>query len=183
MGDTSKCTAFVVVTGQPGSGKTTLAQPLARELGAPLLSKDTIKEALADALERPNTITVETSQRLGAAAFEIVWALAAQSAGAVLEASWDPTIAADRLRRLGANVIEVHCSCPPSVAQTRYADRAHERHWVHLDVVRVSDERLWGPDSAGPQGLSASLVEVDTTSPADIPSVAREVRRLIDPTG
>ncbi len=38
------------------------------------MSKDTIKEALADALERPETITVASSQRLGAAAFEIVWA-------------------------------------------------------------------------------------------------------------
>ena len=41
---------LVVVTGLPGSGKTTIAGPLAAELGWPLLGKDTIKEALFDAL-------------------------------------------------------------------------------------------------------------------------------------
>jgi predicted kinase len=41
---------FVLVTGLPGSGKTSLATPLAAALGLPMLSKDTIKEALWDAL-------------------------------------------------------------------------------------------------------------------------------------
>jgi Ni2+-binding GTPase involved in maturation of urease and hydrogenase len=37
-----------VVSGPAGSGKTTLADPLAAELQLPLISKDSIKEALAD---------------------------------------------------------------------------------------------------------------------------------------
>jgi hypothetical protein len=37
---------FVLVTGPPGSGKTTLAGPLAERLSLPLIAKDTIKEAL-----------------------------------------------------------------------------------------------------------------------------------------
>jgi molybdopterin-guanine dinucleotide biosynthesis protein len=41
---------LVLVTGPPASGKTTLARPLASYLGLPLLGKDTIKEALFDAL-------------------------------------------------------------------------------------------------------------------------------------
>jgi predicted kinase len=38
---------LVYVSGAPGSGKTSLAVPLAAELGYPLLSKDRIKEVLA----------------------------------------------------------------------------------------------------------------------------------------
>jgi dephospho-CoA kinase len=40
----------VVVSGAPGAGKSTLAVPLARALGFPLVSKDVIKESLFDSL-------------------------------------------------------------------------------------------------------------------------------------
>src|SRR5690348_6322567 len=41
---------FVLVSGPPGSGKSTLAAPLAWALDWPVISKDAIKEALADSL-------------------------------------------------------------------------------------------------------------------------------------
>jgi len=41
---------YVVVSGTAGSGKTTLAVPLAAELQLPLICKDSIKEAMADVL-------------------------------------------------------------------------------------------------------------------------------------
>jgi predicted kinase len=43
----------VLVSGAPGSGKTSLAAPLAAELGFALLGKDRIKETLHDALGAP----------------------------------------------------------------------------------------------------------------------------------
>jgi adenylate kinase family enzyme len=39
---------LIVVTGAPGSGKSTIAVPLAGRLGLPLIAKDDIKEALWD---------------------------------------------------------------------------------------------------------------------------------------
>jgi hypothetical protein len=53
---------FVVITGLPASGKSTLAQPLAEALGVECLSKDRIKEALFDGLgyggwERSKTLS------------------------------------------------------------------------------------------------------------------------------
>ena len=41
---------LVYVSGSPGAGKTSLAAPLAAELGYALLTKDLIKETLHDAL-------------------------------------------------------------------------------------------------------------------------------------
>jgi predicted kinase len=44
---------YVVVSGAPGSGKTTIARALAQRLCLPLLSKDTFKEAMMSVLSMP----------------------------------------------------------------------------------------------------------------------------------
>ena len=54
---TARIPAYVVVSGPPGSGKTTLAPRLAAELDLPLIAKDTIKQALLAVLDVPvNTV-------------------------------------------------------------------------------------------------------------------------------
>jgi predicted kinase len=65
----------VLVSGAPGSGKTSLAGPLAAELGFTLLGKDRIKETLHDAHGAPAP-DLAWSRRLGGAAMELLWALA-----------------------------------------------------------------------------------------------------------
>src|SRR5215510_263646 len=68
----------VFVSGAPGAGKTSLAVPLAAELGFALVSKDRIKETLHDALGAPEP-DLAWSRALGAAAMELLWALAADA--------------------------------------------------------------------------------------------------------
>lgn len=87
---------FVLVSGRPGSGKTTLAATLASELGLPLLAKDAIKEVLADQLGVPTT--VEESHRLGRAAVVVMLQIARGCPSAVLDSTWfdytEPLLAA-----------------------------------------------------------------------------------------
>ena len=59
---------FVVVSGPPGSGKTTLATGIAQEMGLPLIAKDLIKETLMSLLAVPD---VDTSKMIGRAAVEV----------------------------------------------------------------------------------------------------------------
>jgi len=74
---------FVVVSGPPASGKSTLAGALAHELKLPLIAKDTIKDALMTVLPVPD---VEASRQLGRAAIKAMLAVAAASPiGAVIE--------------------------------------------------------------------------------------------------
>ena len=74
---------FVVVSGPPAGGKSTLAPVLARDLGLPLVAKDTIKDALMSVLPVPD---VETSRQIGRGAVVAMLAVAAGSPiGAVID--------------------------------------------------------------------------------------------------
>ena len=63
---------LVYVSGAPGSGKTSLAIPLAAELGYALLTKDIIKETLHDALDGAPDPDRAWSRQLGGAAMELL---------------------------------------------------------------------------------------------------------------
>jgi predicted kinase len=157
----------VLVSGAPGAGKTTLAVPLAAELGFMLLRKDRIKETLHDALtaagpgsdglgpdglgsDRPGSgrgsapvVGAAWSRWLGGALMELLWALAADAPAVVLEASFRPHWDYERSRilALGGCVVEVNCVCPPELAARRYAARAATTHPVHV-VTSLSPEQL-----------------------------------------
>jgi predicted kinase len=106
---------LVYVSGAPGSGKTSLAGPLAAALGYALLAKDRIKETLHDAFGAPEPDRA-WSRRLGGAAMELLWALAADAPAAVIEANFRPRSEYERakLSGLAARPVEVHCACPDS---------------------------------------------------------------------
>ena len=139
---------MVLVTGAPGSGKTTLAGPLAAELGFALLAKDRIKETLYDSLGGSDAggaaADLGWSQRLGSAAIELLWALATDTPAVVIDANFWPEDERlhRRIRELAARAVEVHCSCPMEVAVSRYMSRRGQRHPVHAETFLPSARRL-----------------------------------------
>ena len=165
----------VLVSGAPGSGKTSLAAPLAAELGFALLGKDRIKETLHDALGVPEP-DLAWSRRLGGAATELLWALAADAPAVVLEANFRPHSAYERGRiaALCPRPVEVNCACPPELAARRYAERAATCHPVHV-VTSLPPELLAEYDR--PVGVG-DLITADTAGPVDVAAVAARVRAL-----
>jgi len=167
---------IVVVAGIPGSGKTTLARVLAPGLGLPLISKDTIKEALFDIL---GTGDLAWSQQLGRASHQVMYALAGEAESVVLESHFWRGKAEDDLRALGRPLVQVYCRCPLELAVTRYRQRttAPDRHPGHLPEHQAEQAiASWATTEPQPLDLDAPLIEVDTTRPVDVIAVVEQVR-------
>jgi predicted kinase len=140
----SRAPTLVIVSGAPGGGKTTLARRLGSDLRLPLLGKDALKEALADAMGPP--ADVPASSRLGDGAYAVLYlavaALLESGAGAIVESNFRRGVSEPDLRPLLADSVAclVHCTADSATLQARYADRfaRGERHAVHLDGDRAT---------------------------------------------
>ncbi|MGO4617403.1 AAA family ATPase [Nocardia sp. 2YAB30] len=167
------CDLLILINGLPGSGKSTLAPTLARELGAHLISKDIIKEALGYGLDKASVLP-----NLGAIAMDAVWALSAALPGVVVVDSWwfkprDARFAANGISTSGATrAVEVWCAVPPDVALARYRGRTRAALY-HDDAHLAHDWNRWAR-LAEPIALTP-VVSVDTTVPVDCADLARQV--------
>lgn len=172
----------VIVSGPPASGKTTIARPLAAELGFALIAKDQIKEVLHDALGREPGLT--SSRQLGAASMELLWALAADAPSVVLEANFwtGDERARAGLSSLGATPVEVHCACPVDECMRRYAARMPERHPAHVDGHAARDMREAFYRCEQPFGVGP-VITANTARPVPIGDLAVQVLRLLPAAG
>lgn len=166
---------WVVVSGAPGTGKSTLAAAVADSLQLPLLSLDEIKEALADVLGLGDELW---SDRVGDAAAEVVFRLAKSFPGCVAEGWWR------RDRRVRAveefqGCIEVFCRCDAAAAQKRATSRLRaQRHPIHRDVINPTVVEALAATVAEvePLRLGGELIEVDTTYAYDLDELVARLR-------
>lgn len=166
----------VVVSGVPGSGKSTLGREIARRLNFAFLDKDDYLEALFDA--EPLTETRSTLSRRADDQF-ISEALVTHDAVVVSfwrcpelsETSGTPTPWLEQ----SVDLVEVFCDCPPLVAVRRF--EARRRHVRHDDEGRSTKDlldQLTAVAAIGPIG-AGSLVRVDTATYVDIDAVTAAI--------
>jgi predicted kinase len=166
----------VVVSGAPGTGKTTVAELLAPQLKLPILSLDAIKEALGDSLGLGDG---SWSDRIGDAAAEVLFRLAASIPSVVCEGWWRRERRERALREF-TGWTEVFCRCDPTVAAQRVRARAtRARHPIHRDVINpaILDGITRLVATTTPLQLAGGrLIEVDTTEPVDGSAIAEAIR-------
>ncbi|MDH6705866.1 putative kinase [Kitasatospora sp. MAA19] len=156
---------LIVVSGGPGSGKTTLAHALARAVGCPAVCRDELKEGLVHAGTRagnPNEV-------VRAAFFDVLGVLVRAGVSVIAEAAFQDRLWRPGLAPLAAHteLRIVHCQVDPAVARERLRTRlaADGRRSAHADR-----DLLAAPPGAGnllddftPLSLPAPRLCVDTT--------------------
>jgi hypothetical protein len=149
-------------------------------MALPLLTTDTIKEALAVVFP---VNSAEESNRLSAASYDVLFAVASHLPMGILEAVWGSDgLARSRLRELKRPMVEILCHCPPEMLIERFFSRLGGRHRVHREhyVPRsIPLERLrkagdWPALDVGP------LVKVDTSYPIDVPALLSRIYAALD---
>jgi AAA domain len=138
------CKRFVVVSGLPASGKSTIARRLAPALSLPVIDKDEILDRLFEskgvgdamwrrALSRESDVILERE--------------ATSSDGAILASFWrlqgmtpDSGTPTGWLKNISGTIVNVHCICEPELAAERFLQR--KRHPGHLDMRRSYEELL-----------------------------------------
>jgi len=174
---------FVIVSGIPASGKSTLGRQLAAELRLSFHDKDDILEQL---FEGEGTGDAAWRQRLSRRSDEELRRRVRSAAGAVVVSFWRTArtrpgsgTPVEWLRELPGRVCEVRCRCDPAIAATRFAGR--RRHAGHLDGQKpaVDAVEFGHLASAGPLGVGEMMV-VDTTAPCDLGSIVAEFRATFD---
>jgi predicted kinase len=159
---------MVVVTGVPGSGKTTLGSALSAELNARFLSLDVIKEDLYARRRQAAGLDLRI-----AAEARLEESLAEADETVVLDMWVQPGRDTDRiaamLDRQGTLVVEVLCRVPAAVAVRRYRDRHRAAPHLPPDDNMLARIRT-SVDELTPLGVG-TCIEIDTSEPVDAKDV------------
>lgn len=174
---------FVVVSGLPASGKSTLAVSLGAALALPVLDKDAILESLFDGVR---DVTAEDRRVLSGRADDLMRERALALPAALAVSWWRHPRSSDAsgtptawLVASGARLVEVFLRCDPAVAAARFVQR--RRHPAHHDA-RFTPAQLRDQFETqarfGALGLGTT-VEVDANATFDAGAVTRDVARLM----
>lgn len=159
---------LIIITGHPGTGKTTLAHHLSRELKLPVVCKDELKEILFDRLGWSDDAW---SRKLSLSSYGIMDYVAENTlragVGLIVESNFVAEYDSERFGRLieryQPKAVQIVLHCKEAVRTERFHDRGTSgaRHPGHHNLDKAQ-EHLEG-DKRIPLALNIPLVEIDTT--------------------
>lgn len=162
---------LTVVTGRPGSGKTTLAHTLARKIGCPAICRDEIKEGFVNTMKSSHeSLGKDVNQNIYTIFFEALGFLLSKRITLVAEAAFQHHLWAQPLEQLSqiSQVKIIVCTVDPRLARSRFIQRGlsdPNRLRFHSDRgVRAAQNGVELPlENYDPPLLPIPTLEVDTS--------------------
>ena len=175
---------WLIVTGPPAAGKTTLARRIAHDLEMPLFEKDVFKDILYHDLEFGDK---DWSQRIGISAINLLFLTAEQmlrsGASLITECNFYRHLSSERAGEIAKNakarVVQVHCSAPAELLLSRNVARLVPPNLRPGHHVMPSEELLEGVREGTwePLDIPSQIIRVDTFETFDYPTVLRDIRQ------
>lgn len=117
---------LIVVTGRPGSGKTTLAHALAKEIHCPAFCRDEFKEGFVNTMNcNHDALGNDVNRGIYETFFQAVELMVANGISPVVEAAFQHKLWAPKLESLQAltRMPVVICTVDPPIARARFIER------------------------------------------------------------
>jgi predicted kinase len=154
--------ALIVVTGQPGSGKTTLAVPLSQAIRCPRISRDEIKEGLVNTTGQSGAHGDGIARCAYETFFDTVELFLHRGVTLIAEAAFQHKLWVPKLEPLCeiARVRIIVCLVTPELARSRRLERSQE------DPARLRfhpDPMAW-LEQYDPPHLDVPMLMVNTSS-------------------
>lgn len=167
-----KTPLLAVITGRPGSGKTTLAHTLARKIGCPAICRDEIKEGFVNTMNSSHeSLGKDVNQHIYDMFFEVLDFLLTKQITLVAEAAFQHHLWARSLERLSqiSKIKIIVCLVEPHLARSRFIQRGlsdPNRLRFHGDWgVRAAQAGIELPlGNYNPLLLDIPTLEVDTNN-------------------
>jgi predicted kinase len=160
--------SLTLITGRPGSGKTTLARSLSQAIRCPLISRDEIKEGLVNSLA--TSPTDDTQRHANDVFFETLELLLNRGVTLIAEAAFQHKIWSPRLASILPISITriIVCSVDPHLARSRHIQRSladPQREHFHADpaVQAAREGRQFPIGEYDPPKFNVPTLLVDTT--------------------